>query len=632
MKQENLRRAQRIFMASVGVVGFAGSTYGTDNVFTWLGPGTAGGNASWTVGANWQGGTAPPITPAAGDNTTLVFGGNLNSGTSAQNGPTSATNADWTIQGLIFNDYSAGAATFVINTSGTASRTLRLGAGGITDTALGSVSLNGSNGSDTHLVLTADQTWNVATAGNNNLIVRRSITGNFTLTKTGAGSLQFTAAAGMADFNGTLDLKQGGVRLDTVGTQFASASAHIVVDAANDTSISATGVGLDQTINGVMFFGGSGSFGFSGSSNFFLTNTVTLLNGDKRMNQGGTRTTNFDGPIVGPGGISKIGGGTFAFHASNSYAGNTNIFNGTISVGSFGQLGTSTNAITLGDDTGGPPLPSGTIHVTGTGADATTSRPFLLRLGGGNLSFVNTLTINNTITGTGPLTKVGAATLTVNSVQVATLTTSTGTMKMNPDGSDAATNRVRALVLGGATGAWTSTLDLNNNSLIVDYDPLDPQSPLGQIQDQLKSGYAGGAWNGPGIQSSAAAATTNTALGYAESSVVLGAGGGTFKGQSVDGTAVLVRYTLYGDANLDGTVDTVDFNNLASNFSQSGNWSQGDFNFDGVVDTVDFNLLAANFSQSLPASGLGSLVPEPISLLSVGLFGFAATARRRQRR
>ena len=50
------------------------------------------------------------------------------------------------------------------------------------------------------------------------------------------------------------------------------------------------------------------------------------------------------------------------------------------------------------------------------------------------------------------------------------------------------------------------------------------------------------------------------------------------------------------------TVDTVDFNNLAANFSSTtAVWGQGDFNYDGAVDTVDFNLLAANFSQTLAA-------------------------------
>src|SRR5262249_40949581 len=156
-------------------------------------------------------------------------------------------------------------------------------------------------------------------------------------------------------------------------------------------------------------------------------------------------------------------------------------------------------------------------------------------------------------------------------------------------------SRVRNLTLGGTTGAWTNALDVGGNSMIVDYDPLDP-TPFAQVADQIKSGYAGGAWNGTGIQSSAAAASGGqTGLGFAEASTVFGGGGGTFKGQPVDGNAVLVRYTLYGDANIDGTVDTVDFTLLAANFSQTGkSWYDADFDYNGTVDTVDFSQLAAN--------------------------------------
>jgi len=85
-------------------------------------------------------------------------------------------------------------------------------------------------------------------------------------------------------------------------------------------------------------------------------------------------------------------------------------------------------------------------------------------------------------------------------------------------------------------------------------------------------------------------------------------------------------YSFYdGDANIDKTVDTVDFNLLAANFGAvSGKvWTQGDFNGDEAVDTVDFNILASNFSLTAPTSPLNSLVPEPGSiawiLLSLGL-------------
>jgi len=45
-----------------------------------------------------------------------------------------------------------------------------------------------------------------------------------------------------------------------------------------------------------------------------------------------------------------------------------------------------------------------------------------------------------------------------------------------------------------------------------------------------------------------------------------------------------VAYTLLGDANLDGLVNSTDFNILAANFGQSINgWDQGDFNYEGLA-------------------------------------------------
>lgn len=76
------------------------------------------------------------------------------------------------------------------------------------------------------------------------------------------------------------------------------------------------------------------------------------------------------------------------------------------------------------------------------------------------------------------------------------------------------------------------------------------------------------------------------------------------------GASTLDFFVLSGDANHDRTVDTVDFNILASNFSQSGKtFGQGDFNYDGTVDTIDFNLLAANFGKILAASATATRTP-----------------------
>jgi hypothetical protein len=140
-------------------------------------------------------------------------------------------------------------------------------------------------------------------------------------------------------------------------------------------------------------------------------------------------------------------------------------------------------------------------------------------------------------------------------------------------------------------------LDLTDEDMIIDYAI---GYNLAALQARLASGYAGGAWNGQGINSSTAAAAGGaTAVGYADSGAIFSAFPATFAGQPVDATAILLKYTYYGDANLDGTVNLQDFNRLAANFGRSArHWSHGDFNFSGNVNLADFNRLAGNFGRS----------------------------------
>src|SRR6185436_8568912 len=114
-------------------------------------------------------------------------------------------------------------------------------------------------------------------------------------------------------------------------------------------------------------------------------------------------------------------------------------------------------------------------------------------------------------------------------------------------------------------------------------------SPLSTIKGYLSSGYSNGDWNGSGIQSSSAnanngASVHKTALGYAAAPAI---GISSFAGQSVDGSAVVVAYVLAGDANLDGRVNALGFNALASKFGSGPLWSQADFNYDYLVNTND---------------------------------------------
>ncbi len=167
-----------------------------------------------------------------------------------------------------------------------------------------------------------------------------------------------------------------------------------------------------------------------------------------------------------------------------------------------------------------------------------------------------------------------------------------GTARLNAGG-----NRLITTNILDVTGS--GVVNLTDNAMVVDYAGA---SPLATIQSQLNSGFAAGAWNGSGINSSTAAAGTSTAVGYAEASEVFAAFPAAFEGASVDNTSVLLKHTFYGDTDLSGNVNLQDFNRLAANFGQSPRrWVHGNFDFDNDVDLPDFNRLAANFG----ATGLG---------------------------
>ena len=105
-----------------------------------------------------------------------------------------------------------------------------------------------------------------------------------------------------------------------------------------------------------------------------------------------------------------------------------------------------------------------------------------------------------------------------------------------------------------------------------------------------------------------------------------------YLGTTIDTDTVIVRYTRYGDANLDGVTNIADFSRLAANFNRAGQWLDGDFNYDGVTNLDDFTALAANFGQTLPADAPRAAVPEPAGAI-LGLLAVAASmlpARRRR--
>jgi hypothetical protein len=204
-----------------------------------------------------------------------------------------------------------------------------------------------------------------------------------------------------------------------------------------------------------------------------------------------------------------------------------------------------------------------------------------------------------------------------------------------------AVSRVNVLnITGGATP--TGKLDLKNNALVVDYSGT---SQLNTVAAQVAFANHGGAWDRAGITTSLA--PDRHAVGYAEASVL--ASIPSLFG-SVDSTSLLLRYTILGDADLNGSVEFSDLLALAQNYGESGSsyWFEGDFNYDRTVEFADLLTLAQNYGfaglsdgqahQLSAAAGdsfgsdwaaARSLVPEPAT--AIGLFSGPILLRRRRR-
>jgi hypothetical protein len=161
-----------------------------------------------------------------------------------------------------------------------------------------------------------------------------------------------------------------------------------------------------------------------------------------------------------------------------------------------------------------------------------------------------------------------------------------------------------ALTAGGGKVLTTATLsvtgsgklDLNDNDLIVDYTGA---SPMATIQALINAARNGGAWNGAGLTSTTAGANAqhNTTLGAMEATDYATAHGGPFDGQPLDSTAVVVKYTYYGDADFNGKVNFDDYVRTDNGFNNHRTgWVNGDFDGNGTVNFDDYVLIDLAFN------------------------------------
>jgi hypothetical protein len=246
----------------------------------------------------------------------------------------------------------------------------------------------------------------------------------------------------------------------------------------------------------------------------------------------------------------------------------------------------------------------------------------VLNLGSGTSNVGN-------LTGGGSVTVGSSASVTASQILQDSLTVN-GTMILAHNGTNSGTVKVNTLTIAGSTGAWTGTLDIDNNRLIVQTSGGTAKSTaMANLKDQVISGSTG-------IISTAQSLDSNTAMAVADNGIL---GYTSWGGQTVDSNSILVTYALLGDANVDDVVNSADNTLLSNNYGFSGRgWAGGDFNGDGTTNFADFIILSNHYGLTLDrtdsfagfAAAAGAAVPEPASLGLLGTGGLALMRRRRR--
>jgi parallel beta-helix repeat protein len=259
----------------------------------------------------------------------------------------------------------------------------------------------------------------------------------------------------------------------------------------------------------------------------------------------------------------------------------------------------------LGSNVVGIDVDGGTVAISGNDIHNNTTGIRVRNAGSATLTS-NTFNGN----GIGLLAQVGTATIT-NTQRIDGVGIGNGGFVTVVAGSNT------VLITTSLTVTGSGKLDLNDNDMIVDYAGA---SQRGAIQALINSGRAGGTWLGNGITSTNArnASPANTTLGVLEATEFKSIYGAAalFDGQAIDTTAVLVKYTYYGDTDFNGKVNFDDYVRTDNGFNNHlSGWLNGDFDGNGSVNFDDYVLIDLAFNTQsgtlgrTAAGGSGSARP-----------------------
>lgn len=593
-----IRRAS--VLASITAAAFATTSLAGISDITWNGHATPGTTTTWSNSENWSEGVVPS------EGRSVIFGTGFNSGLSisiAGANPVSNFTID-TGSAFTLNPNSSSLATPL---------TFQMGA--LTRSAASS----GTQTFACNIHQNFGGTWSVNGAGA--LAVSGVISGS-TLIKSGAGTLILSGANTHTNTTisaGTVAItSDANLGASTGMLKINNAALHVTGSVGIDHKIELTNnvtIAVDSgtvylqggvTGNGTLIKTGAGRMRLFGTDlNTYTGNVVNMQgqiltnysslrgdvtnHGELQLSQSGTGT--YANNISGAGSL-LIGGGNITFSGANTFTGGTTINDSNVSVSTAANLGAASNVVTFNND-------ASVLQLTAVLAAA---NPLVFSAGvsGTIHNDSGSSTLSGAITGDGTMIKTGDGVVKVTNLRNGALAVNGGKVTVSANGGDDGASRIGTLAIAGkATPA--ATLDLTDNDLVL------TNSTYASTRDLIRYARNGGAWDRPGLTSSAAASATprNKTLAVLSGLQYLSiASNEAFDGFDVATSDVLVKYTYYGDANADGRVNFDDYAKIDSGFNSSGaDWFNGDFNLDGRVNFDDYALIDAAYNSqnnSLP--------------------------------
>ncbi|MDR1010935.1 MAG: autotransporter-associated beta strand repeat-containing protein [Opitutaceae bacterium] len=266
------------------------------------------------------------------------------------------------------------------------------------------------------------------------------------LTKDGAGTLTL-ANTTANDFKGGIEFKAGVIALASAG---ASGTGGINIAGANTTLRMA-------------------------AADLVLTNSIALNANTLQVDtQAGNAT--LAGIISGAGGITKIGGGTLALNAANTFTGVTTLSAGALALGNNTALGAASAKLAINNNDATIILSAADLNIVNDadlGAAANTLTVDTL---------ANTGTLAGVISGAGALAKTGAGTLALTGSNTfgGNLAINEGVVSVNSSHAlglgklagagtlDVATGGAFAFASGAAGGGFTGIVAVNSGGFTLD--------------------------------------------------------------------------------------------------------------------------------------------------------------------